>query len=306
MKSTTKVAGVLAVLGAAALGVSLMGSGVGAAFTDSATANAHIAVGSFSCQLTSTDPRVTISNNGRTAEVNFATITSSTPATVKAPISVNNTGGIPLGVNFTITNTGTVFASGHVKPLPVASGLLINPGNSRSYDIGFQYSELDNTDLGMSGTASYKASCVEPQNSPPASLRLFSGEGGTATFSNGNVLLGIDQSNSSGYAGAQVLNPPSTLPTAAPTYTASNYAAGTPRYVIYFSDNSTGFGYPGGLWSVSNGPSTSYGQFRTQEASKTVTEVDILADVSQPASYSSTVSCINYGGTNQLGSGPCS
>lgn len=159
MRTASKMTRVAAACGAGALGLALiaMGSGVGAAFTDTATANARIAIGTFGCTLSSTDGNVIISNNGHTADVTLPTIQGSAPGTEKAPLTVTNTGSIPLAVNWTVTQVGTT----SVTALPVASGLAINSGNHRTYDIGFSWNELHNSDLGQGGTVTYSASCVE-------------------------------------------------------------------------------------------------------------------------------------------------
>lgn len=315
---TKKVATVVAGFGAGALGLSLigLGTGLGAQFTDGAAANAHLAVGTFGCALSSSDNDVTISNGGHTANVTFPTINSSVPSSDSAPLTVTNSGTIPLVVNWTVTTSGHVFDSGHVSALPVTSGLAINSGNARTYSIGFQWGELQNADLGKTGTATYTASCVEPQSVNP-NFTLWQQDGGTASYANGAVTLTMPSSPSTAGAGVELSNVPAKLPADAPTFSTDNYAAGSPRWYIQFTSGDYLFGYPSnapagvsGMWSeVTSAHPNSYvpwSQVVTDYGTQQVSSVEIVMDMDQP-STTDTISCIDYGPTQQLGSTtPCS
>lgn len=324
MKTATKVTSIAAACGAGALGLALigMGTGVGAQFTDSAVANAHLAVGTFGCTLSSSDPSVAITNSGHTANVTLPTIESSAPGSESVPLTVKNSGSIPLVVNWTVTHSGKIFSSGRVTPLPIVSGYQLSTGATANYAIGAKWTELQNDDLGTSGMATYTASCVEPQNTN-SNLRLFKDtNGATATFDNGNLVLGMP-ANDNGYAGAAVVNAPSTLPAAAPTFSTDNYNSGSPRFVISFGNTDTAFGYPSNAMQGSNNwdyniggvqkSGQTYTQVMTAAGAEAVTEVDVLMDgdqttaASPPATVTQTdtISCINYGGS-LLGSGTCS
>ena len=167
MRTASKMTSVAAACGAGALGLALiaMGSGVGAAFTDSATANANIATGTFGCQLSSTDLSVVISNNAHTATVDLGTISSSAASSKTAPVTVTNTGAIPLVTSWGETTLGNILdGSGAISAVPAAAGVPLATGATQTVNIGFQWSQLSNSDLNRSGTAQYTVSCNEAPN----------------------------------------------------------------------------------------------------------------------------------------------
>ncbi len=180
----TRVAGAI---GAGAIGLALlaMGSGVGASFTTSATANANIATGTFNCQLTSTDSNVVISNNGHTATVDLGTINSSAASSRTAPVTVTNTGSIPLVTSWSETTGGNILGgSGAISPAAAAAGVQLAAGATQTVNIGFQWTELQNSDLGRSGTAVYTVTCGEvPSTQIVRSATLNYAAGGWAGWS---------------------------------------------------------------------------------------------------------------------------
>lgn len=313
---TKKIAAIAAGVGAGALGLSLigLGAGVGAQFTDSGTANAHLSVGTFSCTMSSSDNNVTITKQGHSASVTFPTINSSLPGSDSAPLTVTNSGTMPMKVNWTITTSGHIFDAGHVSALPVTSGLAINSGNARTYNIGFQWDELQNVDLGRSGTATYTASCVEPQSVNP-NFTLFQQDGGQASYANGAVTLTMPASGDNASAGVTLSNVPASLPATAPAFSTDNYAAGSPRWYIQFADGSYVFGYPsnggtyaGNKWDehgTHSAQAVPWSQILTDYQTAQVTSADIVMDMDQP-STTDTINCISYGNAQQLGTGTCS
>jgi len=167
VRTASKVTRVAAACGAGALGLALiaMGSGVGAALTDSATANASINTGTFGCELSSTDSNVVISANKHTATVDLGTISSSAASSKTAPVTVTNTGAIPLATSWSETTTGNILGgSGAISAVPAAAGVPLAAGAAQTVNIGFQWNELSNSDLGRSGTAQYTVSCNEAPN----------------------------------------------------------------------------------------------------------------------------------------------
>ena len=85
---------------AAALGVAahgLVGAGAGAQFTDAVTVKQHITAGSIDVQLSSSNPGVTVSPNGKTAQ--FADLGPTQSTFTSGPVAT------------TITNHGTATAS---------------------------------------------------------------------------------------------------------------------------------------------------------------------------------------------------
>src|SRR5579883_945723 len=108
MKTIRSLRTGVVLLAAGAVGLGLIGSGVRAAITDSATATVNASVGSFSCQLSSTDPNMVISNNGHTATLNWPAIESSTAGSDYSNLTVKNTGSIPMVVHWTEATGGTI------------------------------------------------------------------------------------------------------------------------------------------------------------------------------------------------------
>ena len=181
MKSVRKVTSMIAAVGAGALGVGLisLGTGVGAQFTDSGTASAKIATGTFSCQLSSTDTSVVISNSGHTATVDLGTINSSAASSQTAPVTVTNTGSIPLATTWSENTTGNILGgSGAISAIPAAASLPLAPGAKQTVSIGFSWTALSNSDLNRSGTAVYTVTCndVKTQIVKSAALQ-YSGTG---------------------------------------------------------------------------------------------------------------------------------
>jgi hypothetical protein len=93
----------------------------------------------------------------------------------------------------------------------------------------------------------------------------------------------------------------STLPTTQPSFTTTNYAAGTPRIVVMMADGNTLFIYPDGSaeW-IGHGPIT-YSTFAANESASTVSAVYIVADASQTVPYTANVTAFQYNGVNLIG-----
>ncbi len=113
-------------------------------------------------------------------------------------------------------------------------------------------------------------------------------------------------------AGLTLNNVGSSLPADAPSFDASYYASGTPRWYIQLGPSITAgpylFGYPDGTWNVNNCGSVSGGTtFDYSDAvnaiatncptyENDVTSVNIVADTSAPAPYTTTLTDIQYNG----------
>jgi hypothetical protein len=175
--SLKKVVGLLAGF---ALAVGLIGAGVGAVFTDSVTANENINVGTFSCGITTATTGATygaIDALGYAHSVSYTapTIMSSAAGTAPFFFTVKNTGSI--------ADVLTVATSGVSSPWSIINApftaVPLAAGASTTYNTGVQWTELNNSNLGQTGTATWTVSCNEngPQvifdNTPnvlPASL----------------------------------------------------------------------------------------------------------------------------------------
>jgi hypothetical protein len=137
--------------------VGLISSGVGASFTDSATAVANINVGTFGISISSTTSGAVVVNTG-TAGSSVHTVTYSCPT-----IQSSAAGNCPL--QFTIANTGsmpvtiTVAASSPVAPftaVAVAAGpTVIAVGGHVDFNGGISWPTLTDANLGASASVTY-------------------------------------------------------------------------------------------------------------------------------------------------------
>jgi hypothetical protein len=156
--SLRKVAGLLAGFGLVA---GLIGSGVGAVFTDQVTAQENINVGTFGCGITTaTDGAVfgDIDAGGYAHSVSYT-----------APTIMSSTGSAPF--SFTVKNTGVIPDQLTVSTSPVSGpwsiiGAPFAPvdlaaGAHHVYDTGVAWSDLSNADLGTSGTVTWTVTCGE-------------------------------------------------------------------------------------------------------------------------------------------------
>lgn len=72
-----------------------------------------------------------------------------------------------------------------------------------------------------------------------------SGTGASAVWNSaGNPVLTVGTPSGSTFAEMQIDNVPSAAPTTAPSFATTNYAAGSPRWVIQFAGGDSLFGYP--------------------------------------------------------------
>ena len=150
--SLRKIAGILM---AAGLLLGLIGSGVGASFTDSVKAVQHINVGTFGCSITS--PQGTVSPNGKTVTYNAPEILSSAAGSSPFSFTVTSTGDIPALVHVTQTTPAAPFTSLLVAPADVALAAFA----STTYAAGLQWPELGTADLGKTFSITYTAACGE-------------------------------------------------------------------------------------------------------------------------------------------------
>lgn len=125
--------------------LALIGTGVAASFTDSATATESISVGTFGISISSTTP---------TAVVSGKTVTLTCPA-----LQSSAAGSCPL--SFTVTGAGTIPAvvtvsdGGVTGDLTTFTDLFVNPGAQTlgngvayTYSGGLQWPALTNANLG--------------------------------------------------------------------------------------------------------------------------------------------------------------
>lgn len=142
--------------------------------------------------------------------------------------------------------------------------------------------------------------------SPALNVSFSSSAGSTAHWlpKHSGILLSVAGNPSTAYAVASLHHfDHSALPTEEPSFSATGYAAGTPRLVIVMNDGAVIFGYSIGgsmLWEphASGLPmyTSDWAAVTSFYASDGVSQVFIVADGSQPLPYSATVSNIEYGG----------
>jgi hypothetical protein len=176
--SLKKIVGLLAGF---ALAVGLIGAGVGAVFTDSVTAKENNNVGTFSCGITTASAGATY---GAIDALGYAHSVSYTAPTIESSIA----GTAPFF--FTVKNTGsiadvlTVATSGVSGQWSIIgapfTAVPLAAGASTTYNTGVQWTELNNSNLGQTGTATWTVSCNENgpvvifDNSPASSAAYYS------------------------------------------------------------------------------------------------------------------------------------
>ena len=176
-----------------ALAVGLIGAGVSASFTDSVTAKENINVGTFQCKIV--DPSMgNLSADGKSLVYTAPTIMSSAAGSAPMTFTVQNTGSI---ADVLTVATSPVSGPWSIINAPFAP-VSLAAGGTHLYSTGVSWTELDNSNLGQSGTFTWTVSCNENgptaifDNTPtvlPASLPSYGAEaysfnewGGGVTF----------------------------------------------------------------------------------------------------------------------------
>ncbi len=137
--------------GAGALG--LIGAGVGASFTASATANEGISVGTFGLVVASTTAG-TISGDGLSVSYTVPAIQSSAAANAEFNITVKDTGSIAASNVHVAITTQTGDATFQSIALPADFNLAAG-ATSAPLTLGLVWPALQNTDLGQSASITY-------------------------------------------------------------------------------------------------------------------------------------------------------
>jgi hypothetical protein len=149
-----KTAGILAVTG---LLVGLLGSGAGASFFAHLTATEHIDVGTFSCLITASDG--SISGDQTSTSYNAPTIESSAAGSAPFSFTVENTGSISQVLTVAKTGQGGNLTS-KFTPMPATpTPVVLGAGDSVEITTGIQWTELDNGDLGRTGSMTWTVNC---------------------------------------------------------------------------------------------------------------------------------------------------
>ena len=254
---------------------------------------------------------------------------------VTTAFTITNTGG---GIqHYTVSSgdvvaamngTGTIITATTGKAVPGCKAVWFNTsitsGNSNTLNPGAS-ATLGVTVSMTNGTggSSTQNACqttlpkLDVAFGGPAGFALFEADGGTASWTNKatadlNLPTGTP---SGGAAGIEVLKPGTNLPTTAPTFKTNAYNAGSPRWVIFFTNGGYVFGYPSGSDSTGHSPynTTTRWQINTSGTpvagtnhpwsavtshftGKHVTLAFIVMDTDQTPPSTSTITTVTYGG----------
>ncbi len=141
---TRKFATLLATAG---LSLTLIGAGLGATFTDSATAGVTVQVGTFNIDITSAQGTVV----GNTVTFAVPTIQSSAAGSAPFAFTVTSTGSIPALIHVTTTGPAAPF----VDMLGPVADFTLTEGESHVFNGGLDWPELFNGQLGQSYSVTY-------------------------------------------------------------------------------------------------------------------------------------------------------
>jgi predicted ribosomally synthesized peptide with SipW-like signal peptide len=151
--SLRKVAGLLIAFG---LMVGLIGSGVGASFTDQASAVANIQVGTFAIQITSSTPGAvvdgTVGGYTKTVTLTCPTIQSSAAGSCPLQFTITNEGSMPANITVAVS---TAPAAPFTDILGPVTPFVLAAGGHQDFAAGLQWPALDNSALGMATSITY-------------------------------------------------------------------------------------------------------------------------------------------------------
>jgi predicted ribosomally synthesized peptide with SipW-like signal peptide len=150
---TRKIALMAAV---AALALLLVGAGLRAAFTDSATATQNVSVGTFGIELSSDTPGAVVVDD-HTITFTADKIMSSAPGQAPFSFTVTSTGSIPVVIGVSATPLSAPFSDllGPVTDVPLVEG------GSTTFDGGIAWTELGNDEIGDAVSITYTITANE-------------------------------------------------------------------------------------------------------------------------------------------------
>lgn len=141
--------------------------------------------------------------------------------------------------------------------------------------------------------------------SPTPNISFYTQGASTASWLPNHSAVQLTVPDKSSYAIVVFHHVSSAIPTTAPSFTAPQYASGSPRWYIQLSTGPYLFGYPGDDWNVNecagvnNGTNYTYTQAiaalsNCDSADASVSAVYIVADSSQPVPATDVISAIQY------------
>lgn len=140
-------------LATAGLSLTLIGAGLSAEFTDNATAEVGVQVGTFGISIDSAQGTVT----GSTVYYDAGVIQSSAPGSRPFAFTIANIGSMPTTVSIAGTAVGPAAFSAVAPP----ASFTLAPGESRLVNGGIQWTELSNGDLGLTASVSYAITATQ-------------------------------------------------------------------------------------------------------------------------------------------------
>jgi hypothetical protein len=176
-----------ALLAAFGIMVGLIGSGVGAQFTDQVIGHENINVGTFSCGITTATNGAVFGNvdgQGYAHSVTYTapTIMSSAAGSAPFTFTVQNTGSIPDMLTVSTSSVSSPFSIINAPFAPV----LLGSGASYAYNTGVQWTELQQANAGLSGTVTWTVTCGEANGGGAGfSTGYFAVNNGGAQFAAG-------------------------------------------------------------------------------------------------------------------------
>jgi hypothetical protein len=136
------------------LAVGLIGSGVGAQFTDGVKADGSISIGSFSCLITSASPGATVAFDGKS--VSYPVVVDHSTGTAPVSFTVKNMGSINAVLAVTAPTVGPGWS---VINAPLPAAVPVAAGSDVTYSTGVAWSDLGNGSLNWSGTVEWTVNC---------------------------------------------------------------------------------------------------------------------------------------------------
>jgi hypothetical protein len=138
-----------------ALVLGLFGAGISATFSDSATAQMTVHVGTFNIDMTSAQGVVACSPGPApavcTVTYDAGTILSSAAGSKPFAFTVTSTGSIPALIQVAASSPAAPFAD----LLAPTADFTLNQGESHVFNAGLSWSELSNAQLGMDVSITY-------------------------------------------------------------------------------------------------------------------------------------------------------
>jgi hypothetical protein len=146
---------IVTTLVALGLTLGLFGAGISATFTDNATADMSVSVGTFNIDLSTSTPGAVVT--GGNISFIVPTLQSSAAGSVPFAFTVTSTGSIPALIHVTATTPAAPFTD----MLGTVADFTLTQGESHVFDAGLSWPELVNDDLGKSATVTYTVSATQ-------------------------------------------------------------------------------------------------------------------------------------------------